>query len=96
MKPYLISMMLIFLLLFGYHSFILNLKLIHALVVSVLYTAVLNILCGAIYVIIVLCSACFEKEVEQIVEMTERPDGPEIVVIQNPNHISLGIACEPH
>ena len=98
MKAYLICMGVLFLTVFGYHTFILNFPLIHALVVSVLCTAVVNIIVGTIYVIIILVSACFEREVEEMVEMMEiqpnNPNGRNIVVIQNPNHISIGIACE--
>ena len=62
-----------------------------------MFTAMVNIVFGTIYIISVVVSACFEQEVEDIIEMTERPSGPSrqnIVVIQNPNHISLGIAYE--
>tara|TARA_B100000497_G_C7379872_1_gene243520 strand:- start:111 stop:317 length:207 start_codon:yes stop_codon:yes gene_type:complete len=63
-----------------------------------MFTAMVNIVFGTIYIISIMVSACFEQEVEDIIEMTERPSGPSgpsnIVVIQNPNHISLGIACE--
>tara|TARA_Y100000389_G_scaffold62718_2_gene58824 strand:+ start:4101 stop:4430 length:330 start_codon:yes stop_codon:yes gene_type:complete len=95
---YYIFMGCLFLGLFVFFTFFKYLPLIHAFVLSVMFTAMVNIVFGTIYIISIMVSACFEQEVEDIIEMTERPSGPSgpsnIVVIQNPNHISLGIACE--
>lgn len=97
---YYVFMGCLFLGLFVYFTFFRYLPLIHAIVLSVMFTAMVNIVFGTIYIISVVVSACFEQEVEDIIEMTERPSGPSgpsrqnIVVIQNPNHISIGIAYE--
>tara|TARA_B100000925_G_C21955165_1_gene450844 strand:+ start:975 stop:1271 length:297 start_codon:yes stop_codon:yes gene_type:complete len=98
MKKYVILIFAVFLSLFAIYTFIADYPLLPAFFMSLILTGAFNIFCFLLYTLVAVCGACFEKsefELETTREMElKNSNENEIVVIQNPNHISIGIACQ--
>lgn len=81
------------------YTFIEEYPLLPAFFMSLILTGAFNILCFLLYTTVTVCGAfCrFSETIETIEIQTTRENeikkSKEIVVIQNPNHISIGIAC---
>lgn len=98
MKKYAILIFVVFLSLFAIYTFIADYPLLPAFFMSLILTGAFNIFCFLLYTCVAVCGACchiedFEREIE-LKNSNEHSNEKEFVVIQNPNHISIGIACQ--
>lgn len=83
------------------YTFVEEYPLLPAFFMSLIWTGAFNILCFLLYTTVTVCGAfCRFSETIEIQTTREmeiknsNEKEKEIVVIQNPNHISIGIACQ--